>query len=437
MNGMNGESKSADADKSGTRHTLSSMTAGVVGNVMEWYDFALFGFFAPIIAGNFFPADNPTTALLQTYGVFAAGFVMRPLGAVLFGYIGDRMGRSRALFLSVLMMGVPTFLLGVLPDYDQIGIWAPLLLVAIRLIQGLSVGGEFSSSVTYVVETAPANRRGYAGSWANFGSLGGTLLGSGTAAFMATLVSQATLESWGWRVPFLLGLLLAGFALYLRRNLPDSPAFAEHDDQHADDNPLREVLTRNLRQTVLAVLFASGYGVFFYIPLVYLPTYASTQSGVDMAAALRINALATAIMLPIIPLAGLASDRWLRRRTLLIIVFAAMAAIAYPIFARLGTGDLETLLIGQVAFAVLAAFAVGSAPAMFAEMFPADDRLTGYSLAFNVGLGLVGGTAPMISTWLIGATGNPLAPGFYLAGLSLVSVGALALMRDRSREPLL
>ncbi len=419
------------------RHSLSTLTAGIIGNVMEWYDFALFGYFAPIIARHFFPSGDVLTSLLQTYGVFAAGFVMRPLGAVLFGYIGDRLGRSKALFLSVIMMGAPTFCLGLLPTYDRIGPWAPALLIVIRLVQGLSVGGEFSSSVTYMVETAPPGRRGLSGSWANFGSLSGTLLGSGTAAAMATLLPTAVLQAWGWRVPFLLGILLAAFALYMRRNLPDTRIFTEHARDHLDDNPLREVLTRNLKQTVLAVLFASGYGVFFYIPLVYLPTYANTVSGVDLAEALRINALATALMLPLIPLAGLVSDRWVRRKHLLMAAFAAMALAAWPVFAALASGAAGALLGGQILFAVLIALPVGTAPAMFAEMFPTEDRLTGYSLAFNIGLGLVGGTAPMMATWLIARTGTPLAPGYYLAGLSLLSVAALSLMHDRSREPLL
>ena len=419
------------------RHSLSTLAAGVIGNVMEWYDFALFGYFAPIIAGHFFPSGDVLTSLLQTYGVFAAGFVMRPLGAVLFGYIGDRLGRSKALFLSVIMMGAPTFLLGLLPTYDRVGLWAPALLIVIRLVQGLSVGGEFSSSVTYMVETAPPGRRGLSGSWANFGSLSGTLLGSGTAAAMATLLPAAALHAWGWRVPFLLGILLAAFALYMRRNLPDTRIFTEHARDHLDDNPLREALTRNRKQTVLAVLFASGYGVFFYIPLVYLPTYANTVSGVDLAEALRINALATALMLPLIPLAGLVSDRWVRRKHLLMVAFAVMALAAWPVFAALAGGAAGALLGGQILFAVLIALPVGTAPAMFAEMFPTEDRLTGYSLAFNIGLGLVGGTAPMIATWLIARTGTPLAPGYYLAGLSLLSVVALSLMQDRSREPLL
>lgn len=419
------------------RHTLSSRTAGVVGNVMEWYDFALFGYFAPVIASQFFPPGNQLTSLLQTYGVFAGGFVMRPLGAVLFGYIGDRLGRSRALYLSVIMMGAPTFVLGLLPTYGQAGLWAPMLLIAVRLVQGLSVGGEFSSSVTYMVETAPPGGRGYAGSWANFGSLSGTLLGSGTAAALATLLSADALHAWGWRIPFLLGLLLAGFALYMRRGLPKTRIFAAHESAHADDNPLHETLTRDLRQTVLAILFASGYGVFFYIPVVYLPAYANTVNGTDMAQALQINALGTALMLPLIPLIGIVSDRWVRRKYLLMAAFAMMALVAYPAFAALAGGGGGALLVAQLVFAVLIAVPVGAAPAMFAEMFPTEDRLTGYSVAFNVGLGLVGGTAPMIATWLIASAGTDLAPGLYLAALSLLSLAALTFMRDRSREPLL
>ena len=419
------------------RHTLSSRAAGIIGNVMEWFDFALFGYFAPIIAVHFFPSGDKLTGLLQTYGVFAAGFIMRPLGAVFFGFIGDRFGRSRALVLSVIMMGAPTFLLGLLPTYDQVGRLAPILLILIRLIQGLSVGGEFSSSVTYMVETAQPGRRGYSGSWANFGSLAGTLLGSGVAAGLSTILPHDALHSWGWRVPFLMGLLLAGFALYLRSSLPDTQLFLKHAEKHTEDNPLKDVLTRNLRQTILAVLFACGYGVFFYIPLVYLPTYAQSTSGVGFSTAMWINSAGTALMLPLIPLAGIISDRWLRRKPLLLIAFIAMTLAAIPVFAAISADAAGSLAFGQILFAVLIAFPVGAAPAMFAEMFPTEDRLTGYSVAFNIGLGIAGGTAPLIATGLIKLTGSPLAPGAYLAATSLVSVIALAFMKDRSREPLL
>ena len=422
--------------KPADRHDVSSTIAGVAGNVMEWYDFALFGYFAPIIARNFFPAGNELSALIQTYGVFAVGFVMRPLGAVLFGFVGDRFGRSTALILSVIMMGAPTFLLGLLPNYASIGIWAPILLIGVRLVQGLSVGGEFSCSVTYLVETAPANRRGLAGSWANVGGLAGTLLGAGTAASLSSLIPHAALEAWGWRVPFVFGIVLAACALYLRRNLPNTSIFQSHAQAHKQDNPLHEALGRDKRQTILAILFASGYGVFFYIPLIYLPTFASTEIGISDALALRINTLAIAAMLPLIPLAGLVSDRWLRRKHILMAAFAAMAIAAWPVFHRLIGGGELALLGGQLTFAALIAIPVGAAPAMFAEMFPTEDRLTGYSIAFNVGLGLVGGTAPMIATWLISVTHAPIAPAIYLAALSSLSFVALALMKDRSREPL-
>ena len=238
-------------------------------------------------------------------------------------------------------------------------------------------------------------------------------------------------------MPFLLGLALAAFSFHMQRGLPKTKLFNDHVKGHVDDNPLHEALTRNLRQTILAVLFASGYGVFFYVPLVYLPSYANTVSGVDLGSALWTNSLAIALILPLIPVTGLASDRWARRRTLLLAAFGAMAVIAWPVFIALAHGGAWTLAVGQILFAILIAFPLGIAPATFAEMFPTEDRITGYSVAFNLGIGVVGGTAPMIATGLIKLTGNPIAPGLYLAALSLVSVVALIFMKDHSREPLM
>ncbi len=198
---------------------------GIVGNVVEWYDFALYGYLAVVIGKLFFPAENPTVSLLASYGVFAAGFVMRPIGAAVFGWLGDTIGRAKTMLISVAMMAFPTIALGLLPDYQTIGIAAPILLIIIRLIQGLSVGGEFSSSVTYMVETAPEGSRGRAGSWANVGSISGMLLGSAAAALVTTIFTGETLEGWGWRLPFLFGGVLGLGAIMLRRHLPKSPHF--------------------------------------------------------------------------------------------------------------------------------------------------------------------------------------------------------------------
>lgn len=402
---------------------------------MEWYDFALYGFFAPTLAQIFFPSHDPLASLIATFGVFAAGFFMRPLGGVVFGVIGDRFGRETVLRLSILTMGTATFLLGVLPTSAQVGLWAPAALVVVRLLQGLSVGGEFSGSVTYMVETSPLHRRGFSGSWANFGSLAGTLLGSGFAAGLTTLLPQGPLHAWGWRVPFLAGGVLGAFAYLYVRRLGTTPHMEHHEGQHAGDSPLREALTRNRRETLLAILFASGYGVFFYIPMVYLPTYATEVGHVGNGQALQVNSLGLALSMPLIPLFGWLSDRFLRRRTLLMLGFGATVACGWGL-VFLARQTLPGLVASQLVLAALAAVPMGAAPAMMVELFPMADRLTGYSLAYNVGLGIAGGTAPMIATWLIDVTGVDSAPGAYLALASLVSVFALWRMRDGSREPL-
>lgn len=251
----------------------TAIAAGVIGNIMEWYDFALYGYMASILSTLFFPSGNPTAALLATYGVFAAGSIMRPLGSVFFGWLGDTVSRSTAMFISVAMMAFPTVVLGLLPTYQTWGLAAPVLLVIIRLVQGLSFGGEFSSSVTYLVETSPVDKRGLSGSYANVGSIAGMLLGSGMAAMTTNLLPSDQVHAWGWRLPFLFGAVLGIFAIWLRRHMPKSSHFQKHDNERADTSPLKEAFTDNFRETLQAVLLASSYGALFYISLVFLPNW--------------------------------------------------------------------------------------------------------------------------------------------------------------------
>ena len=419
----------------GEHHTSKTVIGGTIGNVMEWYDFALYGFFAPVISQLFFPSESQAASLIATFGVFAAGFVMRPIGGVVFGFIGDRIGRGAVLRISIVTMGSATFLLGILPTHAQAGIWSPILLVAVRLIQGLSVGGEFSGSVTYMVETSPLDRRGYSGSWANFGSLAGTLVGSGFAAAIMTFAASDAVDAWGWRVPFLAGGILGAIAYFYVRSVGTTPHMEHHESLHDEDSPLHEALTRNRRETLLGIVFAAGYGIVFYVPVVYLPTYASEVGNIGNDVALQLNAIAIAVSLPLIPAFGWISDHWIRRRSLLLLGFLVTAACGWALVALAKTG-LPGLAASQLALSVLVAVPLGSAPAMLVELFPVADRLTAYSLAYNIGLGVAGGSAPMVSTWLISATGSDSAPGAYLTFAALVCAAALWLMQDRSREPL-
>jgi MHS family proline/betaine transporter-like MFS transporter len=418
------------------QHTSSSRLAGTVGNIIEWYDFALFGYFASIIAPLFFPTGNATSSVLATWAVFAGGFLMRPIGASVFGYIGDRIGRRKVLFLSAVLMALPTFCLGILPTHEQIGIWAAVLLVTVRLVQGFSVGGEFTGSVTYMVETAPQDRRGLAGSWANVGSMTGILLGSGVATLVTSLLAHDEVISWGWRIPFLFGGLLGIISLLMVRRLHEVH-IEKRDEKHAGRSPIKEALTVDARRTILSIFFVAGYGVVFYIPLVYLPTYVNEYSGISLSNAMKINTIATIILLLFIPLMAIVSDKFIRRKKILVLGFVTMSALSYPLFLLLQHDSLFLVSFVQIIFGLLIAIPLGTAPAMLVELFPTDDRLTAYSLSYNIGSGVIGGTTPFIATWLIDATGSSLAPCFYLAGWSIVAFLALVLMRDRSREPLI
>jgi MHS family proline/betaine transporter-like MFS transporter len=403
---------------------------GFIGNVVEWYDFALYGYLAGVIAPIFFPTDNPTAGLIATYGIFAAGFLMRPLGAAFFGWFGDRHGRARTMQISVTMMAVPTLLLGLLPSYDRVGLLAPVLLVLVRLLQGLSVGGEFSSSATYLVETAPDGKRGLTGSWANIGSMTGSLLGVGAAALVTTIFDPETLSDWAWRLPFLGGAVLGTTAILIRRNLHNSERFAAHHAARNATSPLLEAFTTNRRETLLAVAFAAAYGSCFYLAFVYLPEWLSGQELMSRDTALLINTVMTILVI--------VGDRVLPRRTWIALALAVLTLAAWPLYAWMEASDgslASVIAANAIAFALLSV-PLGSGPALFVEMFPERDRLSGYSVAFNIGVGVFGGTTPMIATSLMAVTGVATAPALYMAIAGSAAVLALAFVPDRSREPL-
>jgi MHS family proline/betaine transporter-like MFS transporter len=410
--------------------------AGVVGNVVEWYDFALYGFLAPIIGQQFFPSDDPTTSLLASYGVFAVGFLMRPLGGVVFGLLGDTIGRARTMLISVAMMALPTIALGLLPSYSSIGFAAPVLLVAIRLVQGLSVGGEFSSSVTYMVETAPEGTRGRAGSWANVGSMSGMLLGSAAAAIVTTVFSGEFLESTGWRLPFLFGGVIGLVAIILRRHLPRSPHFQAHEAGTPSTSPLWRIWKYNRTEALQAFLFAAGYGMVFYLVMVYMPGWISRESGTGESEALQINSALTLAIIPMMVLLASFGDCWVRRTRFIAISMGITALVAWPLMQLMVDGGVPQIILAQAILVLLLAVPLGSAPAAFVELFPSNDRLTGYSISFNLGIGVVGGATPMLATSLIEATGVAISPAWMMIVATAGAALTLLWMQDRSREPL-
>lgn len=401
--------------------------AGTVGNVLEWYDFAVYGFLAPVIGPQFFPNDDPLTALINTYGIFAAGYLMRPLGGVIFGHIGDRMGRKKALQVSIAMMAIPTVIVGLLPVYKDAGVAAPAMLVVMRLVQGVSVGGELVGSMSYLVETAPPRRSGLAGSWSVCGGVGGILLGSLAVTVMEGILDDRGMMIWGWRVPFLAGVVIFAIGRWLRRSLEETPDFLRTARSRADGSgPLVEVLRdmpgRVVHLSVCILLFAAG----FYTLFVWMPAYLTDIVDPPVEHALLINTLAMVILLVMIPTGGLLSDH-VGARPVMMASTALLGVSVYPVFTIIDHGIMWQAAAAQVWFAILVGLLQGPVPSFMVKSFPVSNRYTAIGISYNLTLALVGGTAPMIGTWLVRETGDKAAPALYLAVLGVFSLVGLML----------
>jgi MHS family proline/betaine transporter-like MFS transporter len=393
--------------------------AGIAGNVMEWYDFAIYGYFAQVLGQHFFPSRDQTASVIAAFGVFAAGFLMRPIGGLLFGSIGDRIGRKAALTLSVIAMAVPTFLIGLLPDYARVGVAASVLMVVFRLVQGLAVGGEYATSVVFLVEGAAPGRRGLMGSWGVFGSVAGILLGSAVGALITSVLSAEAVQTWGWRMPFLAGLAVGLAGLYIRRHLPE--AAARPAAETPPTSPVREAFRTEWR----AILRVAGFNVLnavgFYMMFVYVVTYLQQVVHVRAAQALDINTTNMVVLLLLVPVAGALSDR-IGRKPLLVVAALGTFVLAWPLFWLMHHPDSRLILTGQMGFAVLVGLFLGAVPATMVEAFPARVRCSAVSVGYNLCLGVLGGTTPMVTAYLIARSHNDLSPAFYLMAAAAVSL---------------
>jgi MHS family proline/betaine transporter-like MFS transporter len=407
--------------------------AGLAGNVMEWYDFMIYGYFAETLGRLFFPTADALASLIAVYGVFAVSFVVRPFGAALFGHIGDRLGRKRALELSVLLMAIPTFLLGLLPSYQTIGLAAPVLLTVLRILQGLSVGGEYTSSFSFVIEHAPKNRRGLHGALTTVGAILGILLASAVAVVTTRVAESEEARAMAWRLPFLLGVVVAAVGLWVRRSIAETPAFEQlKAEGNVAKNPLLEAV-RTEWPRILRVIFVYCLGAAIFYILFFFVQAGLSQAGMAKHLALAATSIALCVLVFALPFAAYVSDRIGRRPVVMAGCLCTLVGIV-PLYGLLMRGDFVTALGVQIVLTLFSAAVMGPIPAMITEMFPPRTRFSSLSLGYNASLALFGGTAPMIAAALIRRTGALESPAYYLAALAVISCAVAFFSRETFRD---
>lgn len=413
-----------------------AVRGAAIGNTVEWYDFAIYSTLATYIADQFFPSGDETAALLSTFAVFAAAFFMRPLGGFFFGPLGDRIGRQRVLALVILLMSGSTFLIGLVPSYESIGVLAPLLLLLLRCVQGFSAGGEYGSGACYLAEFAPDKHRGFVVSFLVWSVVVGFLLGSLTVTGLETLLSESAMNSYGWRIPFLIAGVLGVVGLYIRMRLGDTPEFENlRDEGEVSSSPLKEAFTTSWRPILQIAGLVVIHNVGFYIVFTYLPTYFTKTLEFTKTNAFVSIIIASTVAIILIPPLGALSDR-IGRKPLLIAGAVGFAVFAYPLFMLLNTGSLAAAIAAHAALAAIESVFVSASLAAGAELFATRVRSSGYSIGYNVSVAIFGGTAPYVATWLVAETGNVLAPAFYVIAVAIITLATIMTMRETAAQPL-
>ena len=413
------------------------ITSTMLGNGLEWYDYALYGTFSTLISQQFFPKENDVTALIATFGIFAAGFLMRPLGAMFFGVIGDKFGRKNALALSILLMAFPTACIGLLPTYQSIGIWAPILLTLIRLIQGIAVGGEFGGSIVYLVEHASPKNKNFIGSLSMLSMLIGLLSGAIIAAALAGFMSIENFESYGWRIPFILGFFIGMIGLYIRTKLHESPAFLDQQENNAiSDTPLKDALRYNSKEIVLGVGIYLAVTIPFYTQTVLMPSFMEKFLEFSKADSFLLFTISLITMMVAVPISAKICDAK-NRETILAIMLIAYFAFAIPYIHLLGYKTFSFALISQTVFSSILGLYIAPVPTLVAELFPTKTRYTGMSLACNLAAAIFGGTTPILMTKMMSVTESYLPISFYIMLAAIVSFVCVANVRMRKKHALL
>lgn len=415
--------------------------AAALGNAMEWFDFGVYGYLAVTLGQVFFPSSNPTAQLIATFATFTVAFLVRPIGGMVFGPLGDRYGRQKVLAATMILMALGTFSIGLIPSYAQIGLWAPALLLLARLLQGFSTGGEYGGAATFIAEYATDRNRGLMGSWLEFGTLGGYIAGAATVTALHMALSQAQMLDWGWRVPFLVAGPLGLLGLYMRMKLEETPAFrayteqSEQRERETAGQGLMTLLRLHWPQLLKCVGLVLVFNVTDYMLLTYMPSYLSVTMGYAESKGLLLIILVMLVMMPLNVVGGMLSDK-LGRRPMIIGACAALFALAIPCLLLIGSGSDVLIFTGLMLLGLALVCFTSSMPSTLPALFYTPVRYSALSIAFNVSVSLFGGTTPLVTAWLVERTGDPLVPAYYLMGAAAIGLVTMLFVRETAGLPL-
>lgn len=414
-----------------------------LGNFIEWFDYASYSYLATVIALVFFPGEDRTVAVMSTFGVFALSFLVRPIGALFWGNMGDKKGRKWALSISILLMSGATFLIGCLPTYAMIGVGAPLLLLLLRMVQSFSAAGEYAGAATFIAEYAPTNHRGFYCSMVPASTAAGLLVGSlfATAMFNIWGADSQFVTEWGWRIPFWLAGPLGYITHYIREHLEDSPVYEQMQNDlkakglKGEDKPMRTLFRKHFKRLVISFGACVLNAVGFYAVLTYLPNYLETTLNYDPASASIITNIVLVVYIGFIFLSGRISDR-LGRKKMLVAACVGFIVLTIPAFMLLSTMNFAIILVVELVMCLLLTINDGTLSSYLNETFPTDVRYSGFALSFNLANAIFGGSASYISFWLISMTGNNIAPAFYMVFIAVIALVAMVLSHEHTGRDL-
>lgn len=402
-----------------------AIAAACIGNFLEWYEFVLYGYFAGVFAILFFPQADPAVALMTTFLVFGISFIIRPLGGLFFGYIGDKLGRKAALSAIILLISLATAVMGLVPPYASIGVLAPILIFLMRLLQGLSAGGEWMGAVTYIIETSPVHKRAWYGSFQTVTITGGMFVAALASLIVTTSMTTESMHAWGWRVPFIVALPLGLIGLWMRLRLADPKEFTEARQEQADSDagpksPILQVFKTNWRSILLITGLVASPTMCTYVLLVWGPTFFGANLGFTDNEARNLGLISMLVLMTLVLIFAKSCDRFGRKP--FIIWGAIIVVVGTPVgFLLLHTEQFALALVGIALILIGDAMMLAAQPALFAELFPTSQRYSGLAVGYNLGVVLFGGLGPLIAQALVTATGSTWSPGWYLIGGGIVS----------------